>query len=90
MAESSLTAQPEEIMDFGDWAKVKMPDGSVKDLTLVYTNEIDVLAGKISNESPIGRALLGAKAGEKKAYYVGERTFELEILEIRKRKPEQI
>lgn len=38
--------------------------GKEKTFTIVGSNEADPLAGKISNESPIGSALLGAKAGD--------------------------
>ena len=39
-------------------------DGKEKEITIVGSNEADPLAGKISNESPIGQSLLGAKAGD--------------------------
>ena len=32
--------------------------------SIVGTNEVDALSGKISDQSPIGSALLGAKKGE--------------------------
>ena len=38
--------------------------GSKKTYTLVGPTEANPLEGKISNESPIGKALLGRKAGE--------------------------
>ncbi len=38
--------------------------GQNKTFTIVGSNEADPAAGKISNESPIGIALLGAKVGE--------------------------
>ena len=31
---------------------------------IVGTTEADIMAGKISNESPLGRAILGKKAGD--------------------------
>ena len=39
-------------------------NGKEKEFTIVGSNEADPLAGKISNESPIGQSLLGAKAGD--------------------------
>ena len=39
-------------------------DGNEKTFTLVGTVEADPLNGKISDESPIGQALLGKKVGE--------------------------
>jgi transcription elongation factor GreA len=82
MSKISIAMDVEETINFGDTAKVKMSDGSVRELTLVHSQEIDVLAGKISNNSPVGQALMGAKAGEKRSYSVGERSFEIEVLEI--------
>jgi len=38
--------------------------GKEKSFTIVGSNEADPLAGKISNESPIGQALLGSKVGD--------------------------
>ena len=39
-------------------------DGKKIEYTLVGTTEADPFSGKISNESPIGKALLGHKAGD--------------------------
>lgn len=39
-------------------------DGSVDEFEIVGTFEANPLLGKISNESPVGRALLGRKIGE--------------------------
>jgi len=39
-------------------------EGKKKTFSLVGSNEADPLKGKISNESPLGNAFLGAKAGE--------------------------
>lgn len=38
--------------------------GKMKTFTIVGSNEADPAAGRISNESPIGSALLGSKAGD--------------------------
>ncbi len=39
-------------------------NGKERSFTIVGSNEADPLSGKISNESPIGRSLLGAKLGD--------------------------
>lgn len=39
-------------------------NGKEKTFTIVGSNEADPLTGKVSNESPIGHALLGAKVGD--------------------------
>ena len=48
-------------------SKVEIVDdetGEVETFEIVGTTEADVEAGKISNESPVGNALLGRKAGD--------------------------
>ena len=50
--------------------------------TLVAQSEADLASGKISVDSPIGKGLLGKKAGEAAAIQVPNGTIELEILSI--------
>lgn len=52
------------VVSVGSLVQVKNGDGD-KTFTIVGANESDPLQGKISNESPIGEALLGKKEGEK-------------------------
>jgi len=47
----------------GSTLKVEV-NGKEKTFTIVGSNEADPTSGKISNESPIGSALLGAKVGD--------------------------
>jgi len=49
---------------------------------LVAENEADLKAGKISVDSPIGKGLLGKKAGETAKISVPNGTLELKVLEI--------
>ena len=49
--------------DLGATVELKLGDRTVT-YTLVGPTEANPLEGKISNESPIGKALLGRKAGE--------------------------
>ena len=48
----------------GSHVKLKSESGKTKEFRLVGTVEADPLNGKISDESPIGRALLGKKEDE--------------------------
>lgn len=41
-----------------------LADGNERSYTIVSFNEVDPTAGKISNESPIGRAFIGKKTGD--------------------------
>lgn len=51
------------VVSVGSTVKVSVNEKE-KTFTIVGSNEADPLAGKISNESPIGSALLGAKVGD--------------------------
>lgn len=48
----------------GSSVKLKTEDGKTKEFRVVGTVEADPLNGKISDESPIGKALMGKKRGD--------------------------
>ncbi len=48
----------------GSTVKLKSEDGKTKEFQVVGTVEADPLNGKISDESPIGKALMGKKEGD--------------------------
>jgi transcription elongation factor GreA len=48
----------------GSVVVVRMEDASERTFTIVGAAEADISAGRISNESPVGSALLGAKKGD--------------------------
>ena len=52
-----------DIVDIGSTVSVSNHEGDVT-YTIVGSEEADPKAGKISNESPLGRAFLGKKRGE--------------------------
>lgn len=43
---------------------IELPDGEEEEYTIVGSAEADPFAGKISNDSPIAQALLGARLGD--------------------------
>lgn len=51
---------------------------------IVGSTEVNSLKGKISNESPVGKALIGAKAGETVEVDTPAGIIQYEILEFRK------
>ena len=51
-------------VQLGSKVKLKSEAGKAKEFQVVGTVEADPLEGKISDESPIGKALLGKKVGE--------------------------
>jgi transcription elongation factor GreA len=56
--------------------------GQTKTFTIVGSNEADPTAGKISNESPIGISLLGAKVGETVDVTTPAGTSEYRIVQV--------
>lgn len=48
----------------GSSVKLKGQDGKTKEFQIVGTMEADPLAGKVSDESPIGKVLIGKKVGD--------------------------
>ena len=52
--------------------------------TIVGSTEVDLAQNKISNESPIGAALLGAKKGETVEFKIPAGTAKYKILSIKK------
>lgn len=51
---------------------------------IVGATEADPLKGRVSNESPIGAALMGEKKGKKVSFEIPDGTRTLKILEIRR------
>ena len=49
---------------------------------IVGSTEANSLQGKISNESPVGRALIGARVGDVVEVLLGDETDHYKILEI--------
>jgi len=70
-----------ETVNIGCTIKV-ICEGNEREYTIVGSNESDPGKGRISNESPIGRAFLGCKKGEKVMVAVPKGEMECEILEI--------
>lgn len=70
-----------EIVNIGSTIKVRCGQNEYS-YTIVGFNEANPAKGLISNESPIGRAFLGRKIGEKVVVRVPKGEMECEILEI--------
>ena len=56
---------PSDIVRIGSSVIVETSDGDKEEYAIVGSAEASPHNGKISNESPVGKALLGRKAGEK-------------------------
>lgn len=71
------------VVQFGDKVKVEVRDGH-EEFTIVGELESDIMAGKISDTSPIGKALLGAKVGSTVNVTIPAGEVVYKILEIKK------
>jgi len=70
-----------EVVNIGCTIKVRCGKNEYS-YTIVGSNEANPSKGLISNESPIGRAFLGCKKGEKVVVAIPRGEMECEILEI--------
>ena len=61
-----------------------LDDGKEVEYRLVGSTEANILKGKVSNESPLGKALVGATKGEKIAFEVPAGVKNYEILDFQK------
>ncbi len=59
-------------------------DDSIEEYSIVGSTEANSLKGKISNESPVGKALIGAVVGDVVTVATPDGEFQYEVLEIRK------
>lgn len=58
------TPHPSGRAFFGAWVTVELEDGEERTWRLVGPDEFDVAQGRLSVDSPLGRALLGRGAGD--------------------------
>ena len=70
------------IVEIGDKVLIQNQDGKIDQFTIVGSTESNPAEGKISNESPIGRALLGKKVGDKIEVDTPAGKIKLMILEV--------
>lgn len=70
-----------ETVSIGSEVTVKL-DGDIEQYTIVGSAEVDPNRGRISNESPVGRALLGRKVGEVVEVKIPAGFLQLEIQAI--------
>ena len=74
-------ARQKGVVGVGTTVKVESDDGSEK-YAIVGPAEADPLHGMISNESPLGRALLGHKAGDEVEWSAPSGTSRVKILAV--------
>jgi len=52
------------VVEMGDKVLIQNQDGKIEQFVIVGSAEANPVEGKISNESPVGKALLGRKIGD--------------------------
>ncbi len=81
-----MTADPSESphVIFGATVSVKnLATGKTLEYTLVGSDEVDPLKGKISSASPVGQSLIGRKKGDVVEAMLPRGSLKLEILDYR-------
>ena len=63
---------------------LNVEDGEIEEYRIVGSTEANSLEGKISNESPVGRALIGAKVGDTVQVETQAGAFSYKVLEIQR------
>ena len=71
-----------DTVELGNKVLIQNQDGKIEQYTIVGSTESNPIEGKISNESPVGRALLGKKIGNKVDVTTPAGIFILKIIEI--------
>jgi len=77
----SATAAPDSVR-LGSRVTVVNQDGEEEHFTIVGSAEVNLREGKISNESPVGRALLGRHIGDEVEVAAPAGTLRFRILAI--------
>ncbi len=75
-------AEKSETIQVGTKVTIKEEGSSEETYTIVGAAEANPRGGKISNESPIGKALLNHKAGDKVKVDAPAGSFEVKIIKI--------
>lgn len=71
-----------DTVELGNKVLIQNQDGKIEQYTIVGSTESNPIEGKISNESPVGRALLGKKIGDSIEVTTPAGVFTLKIIEI--------
>lgn len=77
-----VSNQDKKHIGMGSKVTVKSQEGKTKEFVIVSFNEVDPVAGKISNESPLGQAFLNKGKGEKVKVETPKGTMIYEITHI--------
>jgi len=70
------------VVELGDTVLLQNQDGKIEQFTIVGSAEASPIDGRISNESPVGEALLGKKVGDEVRVVTPAGVLSLTILEV--------
>jgi transcription elongation factor GreA len=70
------------VVELGNAILIQNQDGKIEQYTIVGSAEADPLNGRISEDSPVGKALLGKKTGDNIEVSTPAGLFKLQILEV--------
>ena len=76
-------AAPSDIVEFGSTVRVCLQDGSEEHYTIVGSTEVNPAEGKISNVSPVGKALLDRRVGDEVEVAAPAGVLKMRIVEIK-------
>jgi transcription elongation GreA/GreB family factor len=68
---------------FGCTIELEGPDGETRRFVLVGPDEVDAPAGRITADTPAGRALLGCRVGDMVALPRGGKRVEMTVVDVR-------
>jgi transcription elongation factor GreA len=77
-----ITTQDSGVVHLGSWVDVEVEDER-STLHIVGPSEADPFAGRISDASPVGRALMGRRAGDEVVIQTPGRQMHYRVLEVR-------
>lgn len=70
-------------VQIGSTVLIKKPNGEIIPYNIVGSSEVDIINNRISNESPIGQALLGKKIGQEVQVSTPSGEQKFKIIEIK-------
>ena len=78
-----ITGEKSDVASIGSNVKIKyVDDGEVEEYSIVGSQEADPFQNKISNESPIAKAIIGASAGSVVEVDSPSGKYQVEIISI--------
>lgn len=75
------------VVSVGSYVKVTMvATGAEKEYSIVAPNQVSPMQGLISDQSPVGKALIGARAGDEVSFEAPSGIVRMKVLEVSRSK----